>query len=427
MNFDESLGALIEAVRTVLDDQAVQAGAVLRDATGQLAFFAAAALDDATKERVERAARERLGAYARPDRVVAGIDDPGARAVLSSSGRRMVVDDLTVRCVDRQIVGADWLVGPTALSDPPRFAFASLKGGVGRSTALSVVAAENARLGRNVLVLDLDLEAPGIGSMLLSQERVPPFGALDYLVERNLRKPDVAELDGCLGTSDLTAGAGLVEVVPVVGTSSLARPDEFIAKLSRGMIEAIDEEDGRRVPLAAKLGELVGLLTERRRYDLVLIDARAGLAELAAGPILQLGAHVLLFATAQRQSAEDLRLLFAHLGSLVREGEASPWDRLKMVHAKATAEPGRTSWLLEQCFELFTEYLYEEQEELEGLNYGPDDPEAPHTPIPIPFESTFVDWDPTMRAGSLAESYYQRTYAQLLLHIEEKLAARGLA
>ena len=40
-------------------------------------------------------------------------------------------------------------------------AFYSHKGGVGRSLVLANVAYELARLGRKILVLDLDLEAPG--------------------------------------------------------------------------------------------------------------------------------------------------------------------------------------------------------------------------------------------------------------------------
>ena len=40
-------------------------------------------------------------------------------------------------------------------------AFYSHKGGVGRSLVLANVAYELARLGRKVLVMDLDLEAPG--------------------------------------------------------------------------------------------------------------------------------------------------------------------------------------------------------------------------------------------------------------------------
>ena len=81
----------------------------------------------------------------------------------------------------------------------PRIVFASLKGGVGRSTALCVLAAHFSRHGRRVLAVDFDLEAPGIGTMLLDEQELPPFGTLDYLVENGISGIDnafVADLAG---------------------------------------------------------------------------------------------------------------------------------------------------------------------------------------------------------------------------------------
>src|SRR5271165_5747514 len=75
--FDDSLPRLIEAVRRTLGDQAWQDGTVLRDATGRLSFVAA---QEATSERetINRELYEALGPYARPDGVVAFMNDPGA-------------------------------------------------------------------------------------------------------------------------------------------------------------------------------------------------------------------------------------------------------------------------------------------------------------------------------------------------------------
>jgi len=63
----------------------------------------------------------------------------------------------------------------------PRVAFYSYKGGVGRSTTLAIVARLLAKEGLKVAVLDLDLEAPGLNSLLLTKPKPSPFGVVDYL------------------------------------------------------------------------------------------------------------------------------------------------------------------------------------------------------------------------------------------------------
>jgi Mrp family chromosome partitioning ATPase len=95
-----------------------------------------------------------------------------------------------VRLVERRIVGQDWLQPPRDPIEgvPPITVFASHKGGVGRSTALAVSAAALSEKGFSVLVVDLDLEAPGLGEMLLNE--APKFGTLDYFVEDGLSNVD---------------------------------------------------------------------------------------------------------------------------------------------------------------------------------------------------------------------------------------------
>jgi hypothetical protein len=68
-----------------------------------------------------------------------------------------------------------------ARNRPPRVAFYSYKGGVGRSTALAVTARLLANEGFRVAVVDLDLEAPGLNSLLLTKPKTSPFGVVDYL------------------------------------------------------------------------------------------------------------------------------------------------------------------------------------------------------------------------------------------------------
>lgn len=62
-------------------------------------------------------------------------------------------------------------------------AFYSFKGGVGRTLALVNIGVELARTGRKVLLVDFDLEAPGIDTFPDLAPASPSLGVLDYITE----------------------------------------------------------------------------------------------------------------------------------------------------------------------------------------------------------------------------------------------------
>jgi cellulose biosynthesis protein BcsQ len=427
--FDDSLPRMIGVLVNALGAKSTQSGVALRDATGCLSYFTTEALSDERTASIAVQLGDALGRYARPDRVLARPDDPGTAQILRSDAAlpvEVAVGDksLEIRYLDRRIVGADWLLRPapvetsTATSRAQRVAFTSLKGGVGRSTALTVVAAEQARKGRNVLVVDLDLEAPGLGSLLLDKERMPNYGVADYLVERNLGEVEAAMLREMVGTSALTRGQGVVDVVPAIGSRTLELPGNYLAKLSRAMTEAVIGA-GQTLSLASKIEELLGALEALRTYDLVLLDVRAGLAELAAGPLLALNTEILIFGTAQQQTFEDLGFLFAHLSTLTGTGTPAQWDRLKMVHAKAGGHVASIPWFRDRLWTLFSSYLYVESLGLEEFNFDANDPEAPHFPIMIPLDPAFTDWDPVNEPEKLVDAYYARTFIELFAYVDD--------
>lgn len=423
--FDDSLPKMAAILRENCGDEFVERGVFLRDAIGRLRFFIDSTLADEKKAQLSKLVLDEIGAYVAEAGSIADQADYGISDILTDNAiRQILVDGLWLKTLDRRIVGADWNTSPAPSTTTPRFVFSSLKGGVGRSTALTVVAAELASEGKNVLVVDLDLEAPGVGSLLLPEDRMPEFGVLDYLVEANLDLDNFLNLSDCLGISPLTAGAGLVTVMPVVGRSTERNPNNYLGKLGRGMTEAI-LEDGSTLGISGKVERLLGELESAHNYDTVLLDARAGLAELAAGPLLSLGATILLFGTNQTQTIQDFRFLFAHLGSINSVAEESPWQNLKMVHAKALG-PNSVQKFREDAYDLFAEYIYEIQEGVSGFNYDIDDPDAPHYPLPVLMESTFADWDPVMQPDKLQKEYYRRTFDPLLSFVKEVIRKESI-
>ncbi|HTU20137.1 MAG TPA: ParA family protein [Gemmataceae bacterium] len=73
--------------------------------------------------------------------------------------------------------------------------FYSFKGGVGRTMALVNVAAELAKMGRKVLVVDFDLEAPGLETFERLRPPQPHPGIVEYVTEymRTKCSPDVRD------------------------------------------------------------------------------------------------------------------------------------------------------------------------------------------------------------------------------------------
>jgi hypothetical protein len=430
--FDDSLPAFVNAIISQFGRDGVERGIILRDATGLLSFACSDnSPSDEKRSAFERSLRDAIGAYAREDSILLFADDPGAKIVLEDPGKFFVqVGDIFCRLVDRRIVGSGWLSDPTDLvSEPLRFVFASLKGGVGRSTAIAVAASDFAARGRNVLVIDLDLEAPGLGELMLDRERTPKYGVTDYLVENGIGGVSEDALSDFVGTSPLTtSGGGRIDVMPALGRSSSDNPSNVLPKLARAMIEDVVGGEVRSV--GDQISEMIDRLTRRESYDVVLIDSRAGLAELAAPPVLGLGAIVLLFGTAQCQTIAGYESLFSGLKMLairdLARGVSADWRLLfRPVYAKASLDAKVGDRFAADIYDLFAENLYDRDSTDsadQNINFSVDDPDAPHHPLVIPFDPRFVDFDPSRNRSQLGQAFYEQTYRQFLDRLDSLIA-----
>ena len=364
VRFDDSLRLLVEVIRSELGDKALDTGTVLRDAIGCLAFFTDEPLDEPIVDHLSLKLREVLGAYARPDRVVAGAEDFGSAAVRGDPSALFVLvggadKQRRIRVVDRRLVGADWLHTPSpSAPPPPRVVFASLKGGVGRSTALAVVAAHLASSGKRVLVVDLDMEAPGLGAILLTPETVPEFGVIDALVENGLSGLDASFYADLVGSAEFASKdgrskGGRIDVIPALGRRSLDNPADVLAKLARAYAEDI-RPDGTVETLLEQVRALIDHFADPTRYDAILIDARAGLHETTASAVLGLGAEVLFFGLDDPQTFQGYTLMLAHLARFLPPGGPFPeWaERITMVQGKAPADAEDRNGFAERCRDL---------------------------------------------------------------------------
>ncbi len=294
-----------------------------------------------------------------------------------------------VRVVDRLATESDWSAISPESPGAPRIVFFSIKGGVGRSTALAATAWALAQAGKRVLVLDLDLESPGLSSALLPEERRPAFGITDWLVEDLVDNGD-AVLDNLIATSTLSHD-GEIFVVPAHGQE----PGEYIAKLGRVWMAKTDP-DGVTEPWSARLSRLINALEDRLAPDIVLIDSRAGIDEVAASCITGLGAClVLLFAIDGDQTWSGYQVLFRHWN---RAGKAEEIrERLQLVGAMIQDDDSRHDYfagLRERSWDLFADALYDEiqagEPAADRFSFDESDESAPHYPWPIRWNRGFA-------------------------------------
>lgn len=290
-----------------------------------------------------------------------------------------------VRVLDRTATEIGWEKVRDDSPGAPRFVFFSIKGGVGRSTALATSAWSLARKGKRVLVLDLDLESPGLSSALLPLDRQPKYGITDWLVEDLVDNGD-ALIEDLYSTSGLPT-AGSIHLVPAHGRD----PGEYVAKMGRiwmpkvGKVDPADSEIARE-DWASRLNRLVGQLEAKLGPEVLLIDSRAGIDEVAAACISELGAQtIFLFAVQGQQTWTGYRSLFRHWQQ--REAIRDIRKRLQVVASLVPDDDRRLDYLAELrqgAYELF-EDTYDEvgPGEIGDWSFEQDDDVAPHAPLPI--------------------------------------------
>lgn len=363
-----------------------------RDLNGRvrLVFPASAEQDKALLDSCQSIAlelSEQLGAHAFPaEQMILFEDDMDT--VLSGASNFELEGIEGAYVVDRLASEGRWASIAAVTDGVPRVVFFSIKGGVGRSTAMAASAWSLAQSGKRVMVLDLDLESPGLSSGLLPEERRPAYGITDWLVE-DLVDNGAAVFDDMVSTSEL-AHDGEILVIPAHG----ADPGDYIAKLGRVWMPKHNSNREREV-WSQRLNRLLGQLEQQWQPDIILIDSRSGIDEVASSCVTDLGAGlVLLFAIDGEQTWSGYRILFDywHKAGVARDIR----ERLQLVGAMIP-EIGAAEYfssLTERSWDLFAESLYDDVppgETTETLwNFDDSDETAPHYPWPINWHRGFA-------------------------------------
>ncbi|WP_416976343.1 ParA family protein [Streptomyces sp. T028] len=189
-------------------------------------------------------------------------------------------------------------------------AFHSFKGGVGRTVHAVALADHLARVGHRVLLIDADLEAPGITWMHQAQGGTCDIGYEDVL----------ALLHGTTG-GDLSPVADIVRGYLagqyVVGGTSQGRlailPATRRSRLGPPRIEPVDllTPDRSSYFLTESLAEVASAAD----FDVVIVDLRAGASELSAPILLDPRVQRVFVTTLSSQSLDGTVRMIRQLGA----------------------------------------------------------------------------------------------------------------
>lgn len=411
IRFDQVIPTTHEILGKFFAGSAIET-TLVRDSFGAISVVLPddALTDSSAWDELAQQLHQALGIYSPGESQVLlrQIDLVDPSDVMESPDRVRLPDGPNTWLVDRLQTNQDWLREPLVDHPPLPTAVAfSIKGGVGRTTAFALWAWSLSRAGKSVLLVDLDLEAPGVAGLLLSEDRMPDYGLVDWLVEALNGQADESLLRDCLVDCDLASNEpGRIQVLPAFGTKT----SDYVNKLGRIYMPTFATETGKFQGLAERLllllEQLAGLPD---KPDLVMLDSRAGLHDIGSAAVTRLGAEVFMFARDDYQSWQAYRQLFKHLSNsrsvtVGMDDDDLRW-RLKMVGAQLDVTESAKLRFTDTSYSIWSDELYdagisaEEEEKLRKSAksvpqvFDREDDNAPHSPFFVQFDNRIKGFD----------------------------------
>jgi tetratricopeptide (TPR) repeat protein len=236
------------------------------------------------------------------------------------------------------------------MSDFPQiFTFYSFKGGVGRSMAVLNVAYALVAKGRNVLVLDMDLEAPGLSGFLRRHKEIGDFAGQDMVDLVRWATDFSAASRQNAEPLDRAAFPPLSDFIVSVPREKLESMPHPCAELGRLDIVPVDEQRdyyGRLTALATgsfeqdaliRIGSILRAWLKSRRfaievpdyygpaaertaaYDYVLVDSRTGVTETGGLCIGPLSDQLVVLTALNDQNVQGTRKFLEEVGILAKQ------------------------------------------------------------------------------------------------------------
>lgn len=184
--------------------------------------------------------------------------------------------------------------------------FYSFKGGLGRTTSLVLTALQLVRKGKKVIVIDFDLEAPGLSSVLVPEDnQYSKYGLVDYLVENQISNTlDIDEYVYTIQDKSLKGSeGGELYVVPASNINDDST-DLYLEKMGR-----IDFNTPKYNEKGNPISNLINQLNERYEPDFIFIDSRTGIHDVGGLTLTQYTDIAFLLFYGNKQNMSGLKMV----------------------------------------------------------------------------------------------------------------------
>ena len=197
------------------------------------------------------------------------------------------------------------------------YTFYSFKGGVGRTMALANVAALLAKWGHSVLVVDWDLEAPGIGRFFVKENAGELWTSKPGIVDLIVAKGKSEEIDWHECVHKISLNGNLKPVSLITAGRDDAKYSQNLQGLN--FSDLFERSD---------LGAYIESLRKEwiSEYDFVLVDSRTGVTDIG-------GICTVLLA--------DVLVLFFTTTDTSTKGVLDVVNRARMAQEKLPVDRGR--------------------------------------------------------------------------------------
>jgi hypothetical protein len=229
--------------------------------------------------------------------------------ILESDKDDFFINDIKSICtekntfVHRNISYINWNRKSTVKRIKNVIAGYSFKGGMGRSTTLAYLSYFYYLMGKKIVVIDSDFEAPGISSMFFTQkERSKRAGVLDYLIDLHIE--DKLKLDDYyLKFIDKDNEK----------TGSLYLFPSGIDYYTNNYINKISKIDFNSQTYTNNFTKLIDNINDTIKPDLIFIDLRAGINESNGFILKSMSNMNFLFFNSEEQNKDGLTVILNSL------------------------------------------------------------------------------------------------------------------
>ena len=311
---------------------------------------------------------------------------------ISESEDKFIYNDLSSTSLDiensgkvffaeRHVENTNWYIKENLKLKTPVTSFYSFKGGVGRTTATILTALLLARQGKKVLLIDFDLEAPGLASIFANQEDnaerlLAVKGFVDFLIDFEANRKEIKKLSiddyYFVKNEQILVGSngGELIIVPAIATDSKSA-ESYIDKLSKANIKFGFGKD--YIP-----DIFLKTLEDKVKPDFILIDTRTGINDVGGLVFNRYAQNIFLIFFGSQQNMFGLESILPELKQL-NQKDVNFYLVNSPVPQNSTDAETEINYYVEKSYEIFSNHFYNDDLPSQF------DETADHYPINIPY------------------------------------------